>query len=137
MVWLRGIASKPEIHPISKRGPHFSQTQRRVCPPFCILTRSINYFIEYVVNGTGIPGVNFDVGESYAGLMPITTNPNGTDKFYFWFFPTTNTDPAAQEEILIWLNGGPGKMNLYSPLMKSNGLTGVYFRLFFPLGVSR
>jgi carboxypeptidase D len=56
------------------------------------------------VNGTGIPDVNFDVGESYAGLMPITKAANESSQLYFWFYPSTN--PLADDEILIWLNGG-------------------------------
>lgn len=59
--------------------------------------------IEYVVDGTALPNVTFDVGESYAGLMPISDKANSSE-FYFWFFPTENT--AADDEILIWLNGG-------------------------------
>ncbi|KAF8181864.1 hypothetical protein K438DRAFT_1975813 [Mycena galopus ATCC 62051] len=30
---------------------------------------------KFVVNGTGVPEVNFDLGESYAGHLPITS-PN-------------------------------------------------------------
>jgi carboxypeptidase D len=56
------------------------------------------------VNGTGIPDVNFDVGESYAGLMPISKAANESSQLYFWFYPSTN--PLADDEILIWLNGG-------------------------------
>lgn len=59
---------------------------------------------EYSVNGTAIPDVDFDIGESYAGLMPITKAKNETSQLYFWFFPSEN--PEACDEILIWLNGG-------------------------------
>lgn len=55
-----------------------------------------------MVDGTAIPDVDYDVGESYAGLMPLGNSTE--DEFYFWFFPSTN--PAADGEILIWLNGG-------------------------------
>lgn len=58
---------------------------------------------EFVVNGTAIPDVDFDVGESYAGSIPLTTGANDSNLF-FWFFPSKN--PAAEKEILIWLNGG-------------------------------
>lgn len=64
---------------------------------------------EYAVNGTGVPYVDFDLGESYAGLMNITDNSDD-GQLYFWFFPSTN--PAAEKEILIWLNGGPGCSSL-------------------------
>ena len=48
--------------------------------------------------------MDFDVGESYAGHLPITDDPDGEDNLFFWFFPSTN--PASEKEILIWLNGG-------------------------------
>ena len=98
------------------RGPPYAQKRssflKNSTASKCLtsnLVQQVLIFIGYAVNGAGIPNVNFDIGESYAGLMPITTDPNGVDKFYFWFFPTTNPDPIAQDEILIWLNGGPGK----------------------------
>jgi carboxypeptidase D len=58
----------------------------------------------FAVNGSAIPDVNFDIGESYAGLLPISSNANETSELYFWFVPTEN--PDACDEILIWLNGG-------------------------------
>ena len=59
-----------------------------------------------MVNGTGIPDVDFDVGESYAGSLPISNNATDENKLFFWFFPTVNEDSTAQKEIVIWLNGG-------------------------------
>ncbi|KAH7014144.1 carboxypeptidase D [Microdochium trichocladiopsis] len=60
---------------------------------------------KFAVDGTALPDVGFDIGESYAGLLPISNNE--TDRsLYFWFFPTA--DPEGQDEITIWLNGGPG-----------------------------
>lgn len=55
------------------------------------------------MDGSAIPDVDFDVGESYAGLIPVTTEADG-NYLYYWFFPSTN--PDAEKEILIWLNGG-------------------------------
>jgi carboxypeptidase D len=60
-------------------------------------------FIEYFVNGTAIPDVDFDIGESYGGLMPTSKTSNDS-QLYFWFFPSEN--PDAGDEIMIWLNGG-------------------------------
>lgn len=59
--------------------------------------------IEFSVDGTAVPEVDFDLGESYAGSIPVTTDEAG-DYLFFWFFPSTNE--AADKEILIWLNGG-------------------------------
>jgi len=59
---------------------------------------------EFAINGTGIPDVDFDIGEAYAGRMSISDDLDGPDKLYFWFQPSPN--PAASNEIVIWLNGG-------------------------------
>lgn len=44
------------------------------------------------------------MGESYAGLLPISKDPKEDGNLFFWFFPSENK--AADKEILIWLNGG-------------------------------
>lgn len=67
---------------------------------------------------TAIPDVDFDIGESYAGLLPISGADDETRELYFWFFPTTNPDP--KDEIAIWFNGGPGCSSL-SGLLTENG----------------
>lgn len=72
---------------------------------------------EYVVNGSAIPEVDFNIGESYAGLMPLTKNPGETNQMYFWFFPSENK--AAADEILIWFNGGPGCSSLEGVLQEN------------------
>lgn len=51
-------------------------------------------FSEFVVNGSAIPDVDFDVGESYAGLLPISSAPNETRQLFFWFvFSVTMRGP--------------------------------------------
>lgn len=62
--------------------------------------------------------MNFDVGESYAGTLSIDDNANNTNQLWFWFFPSEN--PAASDEITIWLNGGPGCSSL-DGLFQENG----------------
>ncbi|KAF2667834.1 serine carboxypeptidase [Microthyrium microscopicum] len=77
-----------------------------------------NVTSAFVVNGSAVPDVTWDLGESYAGLLPISGAANETRKLFFWFFPSTN--PDAGDEITIWLNGGPGCSSL-SGLLTENG----------------
>ncbi|GME64799.1 putative serine carboxypeptidase protein [Neofusicoccum parvum] len=88
------------------------QLQKRASP------FATNATQKFAVDGTKIPDVDFDIGESYAGLLPISDNANETRKLYFWFFPSTN--PNATDEITIWFNGGPGCSSL-SGLLTENG----------------
>lgn len=75
-----------------------------------------------MVNGTGVPEVGFDIGESYAGRLPISTpkftNGSSDNELFFWFFPSKN--PEARNEITIWLNGGPGCSSM-DGLLQENG----------------
>ena len=80
-------------------------------PPNPILIYS-----EFAVEGTSVPNVHFDIGESYAGLLP--NGPHGNSSLYFWFFPSSN--PDASDEITVWLNGGPGCSSLLG-FLQENG----------------
>ncbi|KAI3400719.1 hypothetical protein diail_1928 [Diaporthe ilicicola] len=80
---------------------------------------------EFVVNGTGVPEVAFDIGESYAGRLPVVsfnklnwTNISSDNQLFFWFFPSDN--PLASNEITVWLNGGPGCSSM-DGLLQENG----------------
>lgn len=81
---------------------------------------------KFAVNGTAgaIPDVSFDIGESYAGLLPISNNTNEDKQLYFWFFPSENED--AGDEITIWLNGGPGCSSLEGFLQENGPISWQY-----------
>ncbi|KAI1086561.1 alpha/beta-hydrolase [Rostrohypoxylon terebratum] len=93
---------------------HFLATRTVAAPKFLNDNTT-----KYAVNGTGIPDVDFDVGESYSGYLPITDNPDDKDELFFWFFPTS-TPNNTEKEILLWLNGGPG-CSSFEGLIQENG----------------
>jgi carboxypeptidase D len=62
--------------------------------------------------------VHFNIGESYAGTLPTSPNADDVNRLWFWFFPSSNE--AAEKEITIWLNGGPGCSSL-DGLLQENG----------------
>lgn len=61
----------------------------------------------FLVDGERLPFVHFDIGETYSGYLPIDHNDN---KYFFWYATSSNIN--ASDEILIWLNGGPGASSL-------------------------
>lgn len=106
-------------HANKKRQASYSTPKTKSMSPDCHLqVWSDNAPTEFVVNGTGIPDVNFDIGESYAGTLSISGNASDPNALFFWFFPSDN--PAASDEITLWLNGGPGCSSM-DGLLQENG----------------
>ncbi|KAK2595494.1 hypothetical protein QQS21_006769 [Conoideocrella luteorostrata] len=85
--------------------------------PVATKTAKCRYLNEktrrFFVDGTSIPEVNFDVGESYAGLLQKSSSSNSS--LFFWFFPSKN--PQASDDVTIWLNGGPGDSSMNGMLL--------------------
>lgn len=52
----------------------------------CLSKLTLSAFLsEFWVNGSAIPFVDFDVGPSWAGLLPISNAPNETRQVLLWY----------------------------------------------------
>ncbi|KAK7517365.1 serine-type carboxypeptidase [Phyllosticta citriasiana] len=71
---------------------------------------------RFRVDGSAFPNVTVGFPESYAGLLPI--DKEGSPELFFWYVPSEN--PAATDEIVIWLSGGPGCSSL-AGFFRENG----------------
>lgn len=115
----RHVGKKFDLPKPQPRSPPQDQPNREKREQSFIIPQNKNT-TKFTVNGTAgaIPNVDFDIGESYAGLLPISEKANETSELYFWFFPSANKD--AGDEITIWLNGGPGCSSLEG-FLQENG----------------
>ncbi|KAH9963660.1 Alpha/Beta hydrolase protein [Russula compacta] len=102
----------PEPRSASARAPNPNATRR-----------SSNRFANpkahaFYVNGNTIPLVNFDAGDSWAGLLPISSHQNETRQLFFWYYPPTTK--GNENDLIFWTNGGPGCSSLEG-FLQENG----------------
>lgn len=76
---------------------------------------------KFYVDGSKLPFVEFDAGPSYAGLLPLTSDPNENRKFFFWFWPSRQL--VGNDDLTFWTNGGPGCSSLESMLQETGPIS--------------
>jgi carboxypeptidase D len=55
---------------------------------------------QFYVDGAHLPQVDFDIGPSWAGLLPISSNADETRELFFWFFPPG--PEGSLDDLIFW-----------------------------------
>lgn len=77
----------------------------------------IAYPEEFLVSQQ-IPGVPFELPHSWAGNLPVSGNKGENKELFFWLWGPTGS--VGHDDVVIWLNGGPGCSSL-DGIFEENG----------------
>ena len=91
----------PRVKNITFSNPKASRAYAII---FLLLIASSHVLPDFYVEGTTIPQVNFDVGPSWSGLIPISSAPNETRKV--WFQRETSQpgqSVSLRSQLFFWL----------------------------------
>jgi hypothetical protein len=55
---------------------------------------------QFYVDGANFPEVDFDIGPSWAGLLPISSEAGETRELFFWFFPPG--PEGSLDDLIFW-----------------------------------
>ncbi|PLW13432.1 hypothetical protein PCANC_27097 [Puccinia coronata f. sp. avenae] len=129
---LPSMSGPPEKNPSnSPPGPNLQDGSQLAQPPSAggsasafPLRFSSPAASQFYVDGSRLPFVEFDAGPSYAGLLPVSSDPNEQRKFFFWFWPAAQ--PVGANDLTFWTNGGPGCSSLESMLQETGPISWKY-----------
>jgi carboxypeptidase D len=77
------------------------KASRACIPRACIRAYThVCALAEFYVDGTSIPDVDWDVGPSWSGLLPISNKTGETRELFFWFFPPG--PEGSLDDLVFW-----------------------------------
>ncbi|KAG0141440.1 hypothetical protein CROQUDRAFT_51681 [Cronartium quercuum f. sp. fusiforme G11] len=97
-------------------GKSIKSSVPRVVPDNSNHKRSFNspHAHKFLVDGSNLPLVHFDIGDSYSGILPAQSNAT---ELFFWFIPA-QTD-LGKNDLTFWTNGGPGCSSLIGATLEN------------------
>ncbi|WFD32400.1 hypothetical protein MSPP1_003446 [Malassezia sp. CBS 17886] len=68
-----------------------------------------------------LPGIPFEVPYSWAGNIPVSAAANETNQLFFWLWAPAGD--VGHDDVVVWLNGGPGCSSLEGTLEENGPFT--------------